>query len=179
MFLRNSSPARWPAREMLLLVGALLAAIVGVSSASASGRSVGPVAAHLWLTTVDGKYKLTEMGEVQFGTGQPSVPTVVVDPSRTCQTMDGFGSAVTDSSAVVLYRMSPPARSATMRMLFDPRTGDGLSYLRQPIGGSDFVATAPTRMTTSRPAPPTTRSVTSASPTTKPRSCRCCARPSA
>ena len=57
--------------------------------------------------------------------------------------MDGFGGAITDSSAVVLYRMSPAARAATMRMLFDPRTGDGLSYLRQPIGGSDFVATAP------------------------------------
>ena len=28
-----------------------------------------------------------------------------------------------------------------MRSLFDPRTGDGLSYLRQPIGASDFVAT--------------------------------------
>ena len=28
-------------------------------------------------------------------------------------------------------------------MLFDPRTGDGLSYLRQPIGASDFVAKAP------------------------------------
>ena len=30
-----------------------------------------------------------------------------------------------------------------MRSLFDPATGDGLDYLRQPIGGSDFVATAP------------------------------------
>src|SRR5207253_1215910 len=27
-----------------------------------------------------------------------------------------------------------------MRMLFDPSTGDGLDFLRQPIGASDFVA---------------------------------------
>src|SRR2546430_1902233 len=40
-------------------------------------------------------------------------------------------------------RVSPADRAAIMRMLFDPRTGDGLSYLRQPIGASDFVATAP------------------------------------
>ena len=56
--------------------------------------------------------------------------------------MQGFGGAITDSSATVLYRLSPAARAATMRSLFDPVTGDGLDYLRQPIGASDFVATA-------------------------------------
>jgi len=132
----------------MLFVGALLALAVGVSAwmaeiSAASSRSAAPAAAHLWLTTADGTYKPTDMGEIPFGTGQPTVPTVVVDPSRTFQTMDGFGGAITDSSAAVLYRMSPAARAAAMRMLFDPRTGDGLSYLRQPIGGSDFVATAP------------------------------------
>jgi glucosylceramidase len=125
-----------------------LALAVGVSSwpaegSALSGRSVASGAAHLWLTTADGTYKLTDMGEIPFGTGVPTVPTVVVDPSRIFQTMDGFGGAITDSSAVVLYRMSAAARAAAMRMLFDSRTGDGLSYLRQPIGGSDFVATAP------------------------------------
>ncbi|HUJ35913.1 MAG TPA: discoidin domain-containing protein [Solirubrobacteraceae bacterium] len=113
------------------------------SAAAARHSASAPAAAHLWLTTADGQYKLTDMGEIPFGTGRPAVPTVVVDPSRTFQAMDGFGGAITDSSAVVLYRMSPSARAAAMQMLFDPRTGDGLSYLRQPIGGSDFVATAP------------------------------------
>src|SRR6202035_1259571 len=72
----------------------------------------------------------------------PSAPTIVVDPTLTYQTMQGFGGAITDSSATVLYRLSPAARAATMRSLFDPVTGDGLDYLRQPIGASDFVATA-------------------------------------
>ena len=64
-----------------------------------------------------------------------------------------------------------------MRDLFDPRRGLGLSYLRQPMGASDFVAgphytyddvaAGPDRL---RPAS------TSRSPTTAPRSCRCCAR---
>jgi glucosylceramidase len=70
------------------------------------------------------------------------VPTVVVDAGRTFQTMTGFGGSITDSSAVVLYRLSPAARDATMRDLFDPVHGDGLSLLRKPVGGSDFVATA-------------------------------------
>jgi glucosylceramidase len=83
------------------------------------------------------------MGSVPFTSTSPTAPTVVVDPSRTFQRMSGFGGAMTDSSATVLYRLSPRVRQATMRSLFDPRVGDGLSYLRQPIGGSDFVATAP------------------------------------
>jgi glucosylceramidase len=56
--------------------------------------------------------------------------------------MQGFGGAITDSSATVLYRLSPAARDATMRSLFDPVHGDGLDYVRQPIGASDFVATS-------------------------------------
>ena len=83
------------------------------------------------------------MGTVPFTSTRSSAPTIVVDPTRRFQTMAGFGGAITDSSAVVLYRLSPAARARAMRMLFDPRTGDGLSYLRQPIGASDFVATAP------------------------------------
>lgn len=149
MFWRRWSPAYAPARRMLLVGAAASMLAGGLLSWTAQGsvasgrRTAAPAAAHLWLTTADGQYKLTDMGEVPFGTGQPTVPTVVVDPSRTFQTMEGFGGAITDSSAVVLYRMSPAGRAAAMRMLFDPRTGDGLSYLRQPIGGSDFVATAP------------------------------------
>src|SRR6478609_6594218 len=79
----------------------------------------------------------------QAGPAPVTAHTIVVDPTLTYQTMQGFGGAITDSSATVLYRLSPAARAATMRSLFDPVTGDGLSYLRQPIGASDFVATAP------------------------------------
>ena len=38
--------------------------------------------------------------------------TITVDPSRRYQTMDGFGASITDSSAVVLYRLDPAARDA-------------------------------------------------------------------
>jgi glucosylceramidase len=139
---------RWPMRRRLLVgaLGIFTAAgiatpAVGSSPAPTRPSTLSP--AHVWLTTADGKYKMSDMGTVDFTSATPTVPTVVIDPSRRFQRMAGFGGAITDSSAVVLYRLSPAARAATMRMLFDPRTGDGLSYLRQPIGGSDFVATAP------------------------------------
>jgi glucosylceramidase len=92
--------------------------------------------AHVWITTPDGAQKLTDAGTVAFTSGSASVPTVVVDPSRTFQTMSGFGASITDSSAAVLYSLTPAARAQAMRDLF---ATDGLSYLRQPIGASDFV----------------------------------------
>jgi glucosylceramidase len=57
--------------------------------------------------------------------------------------MEGFGASITDSSAAVLYQLDKPMRDSAMVQLFDLRRGDGLSYLRQPMGASDFVASAP------------------------------------
>ncbi|MGZ6690138.1 MAG: discoidin domain-containing protein [Solirubrobacteraceae bacterium] len=132
-------------RRLIVVAGALFASAASplvAGSAAANARKASSDV-DVWLTTADGTDKLTPMGNVQFVRAQPSVPTVVVDPSRSFQSMVGFGGSITDSSAVVLYRLSPLARATAMRMLFDPRTGDGLSYLRQPIGASDFVAKAP------------------------------------
>ena len=129
---------------VIVMAGALFAGAASPlvpRSAAADVQKASP-AVHVWLTTADGTDKLAPVGNVQFARAQPTVPTVVVDPSRSFQSMVGFGGSITDSSAVVLYRLSPSARATAMRMLFDPRTGDGLSYLRQPIGASDFVATA-------------------------------------
>ena len=100
-------------------------------------------AAHVWITTPDGTDKLTDSGTVSFGTTAPGYETVTVDPTRMFQTMTGFGGSLTDSAATVLSGLSPTARDATMHELFDPRTGDGLDFLRQPIGASDFVTDAP------------------------------------
>ncbi len=127
-----------------LWLALLTGAAVLIGAWPAAGRATRTAAAaRLWLTTADGRYKLTDMGTVPFTSAQSSAPTIVLDSTRRFQTMAGFGGAITDSSAVVLYRLSPAARARAMRMLFDPRTGDALSYLRQPVGASDFVAGRP------------------------------------
>ncbi|MEY9893172.1 glucosylceramidase [Catenulispora sp. MAP5-51] len=124
-----------------LIGGLVVTACSIVPVASADTARTKPVAAHVWLTTPDGANRLADKGTVAFSATPATAPTVVVDPTLTYQTMQGFGAAITDSSATVLSGLSPAARTATMRSLFDPVTGDGLDYLRQPIGGSDFVAT--------------------------------------
>ena len=65
--------------------------------------------------------------------------TIDIDPAVTFQEMDGFGASLTESSAYLIYNvLTEQERQTLMKDLFDPNTGIGLSYLRQPIGSSDF-----------------------------------------
>jgi glucosylceramidase len=99
--------------------------------------------AKVWLTTPDGSSKLAQTTSVAFVTApNSSDPIITVDPTLKYQPVEGFGASITDSSAEVLYRLSTQNRANVMRSLFDRNTGNGLNILRQPIGASDFVATA-------------------------------------
>jgi glucosylceramidase len=65
--------------------------------------------------------------------------TIAVDPAATYQEIEGFGASLTDSSAWLIYRfLNASERQAVLTDLFDPVNGIGLSYLRQPMGSSDF-----------------------------------------
>ena len=113
-------------RAFLLTVGFLLVAASPAAAASA----------RVWVTTPDGAEKMHDRGTVDFAPGGSDEVTISVDPSRRYQSMDGFGASITDSSARVLYELSRPQRDAAMHSLF---ADNRLSFLRQPIGASDFV----------------------------------------
>jgi glucosylceramidase len=122
---------------------ALAAAAVVAAAAPAPAKPHAPAAlpsAHVWITTPDGTMRMSDRGTVPFRRGGSDRLTITVDPSRAYQRMDGFGASITDSSAVVLSRLSRPVLDATMTGLFSPTEGDGLSFLRQPMGSSDFTA---------------------------------------
>lgn len=64
---------------------------------------------------------------------------VSINESNTFQQMEGFGASLTDSSAWLIDQyLSGPARTHLLEALFSPTNGIGLSYLRQPMGASDF-----------------------------------------
>lgn len=67
------------------------------------------------------------------------VPVIGIDASRTFQTVDGFGFALTGGSAQHLIRMTARRRSQVLHELFG-REGNhiGISYLRISIGSSDL-----------------------------------------
>ncbi len=126
----------------------VLAAVTAVASlalpagtaASTPRPGSGPPTAQVYVTTLDRSEQLHRRADVSFTRGASNQLTVTVDPSRTYQEMDGFGASITDSSAVLLAGLPRAKRDEVMRSLFDPDHGIGLSFLRQPIGASDFVA---------------------------------------
>src|SRR6266545_4151286 len=125
-----------PARAALATAG--VCALIMSMAIAAEGRSAAAAApVRMWLTTPDKTSLLAPQPESAVTAGDPALPTIVVDPTRRFQQMEGFGAALTESAAHVIA--TSPSRDAIMRALFDPVSGIGLSYLRQPIGASDFV----------------------------------------
>jgi glucosylceramidase len=120
---------------------ALLLGLTAVPTADADGGR-DALRARVWVTTPDRSELMAERPPVTFGTTPSAQPTIVVDPDRTYQSVDGFGASITDSSATVLAALPPAVRADTMRRLFDPVRGIGVSFLRQPVGSSDFTASA-------------------------------------
>jgi glucosylceramidase len=116
---------------------ALSAALILIAAAGGAAYAGGQ---HVWLTTGDRAHLLARQPDGALGPPAADAPTIAVDRTRGYQRIEGLGASITDSSAHLLARS--PHRDAIMRQLFDPRRGLGLSYLRQPMGASDFVAGA-------------------------------------
>lgn len=98
-----------------------------------------------WLTTPDKKQLLAPQKDLLFpaeGAKKAAVldtSIITVDKGKTYQTMNGFGAALTDSSAYLLAKAMPEAaRERLLHDLFDPKTGIGFSVVRVPMGASDF-----------------------------------------
>ena len=96
--------------------------------------------AELWLTTGDQSKLLSKESDLSITElGENQIPTITIDTGDKKQTIEGFGAAVTGSSAYLINRkMSAAQRTNLLRELFDPNQGIGLSYLRMTIGASDF-----------------------------------------
>lgn len=147
--------------------GALLAVAVAYALVQAA-PAFAATSANVWLTTPDQQNRLTPQQPVPFGSGG-SGPVITVDPTTTYQTMVGFGASLTDSAAWNIYNSS--ARDSIMTSLFSPTNGIGLSWLRQPLGATDFSRSFYSYDDGSRPPSPTTWS-SPCMPTRRP-VCRC------
>jgi glucosylceramidase len=93
-------------------------------------------------TNADLSQALTNVAPLRFRPGSPprGVRVITVDDTRRFQTMQGFGAAMTDTSAWLIWdELTPRGRGALLQRLFgDGPNGIGISYVRVPIGASDF-----------------------------------------
>jgi glucosylceramidase len=73
--------------------------------------------------------------------GATSGIVITVDAAKQYQPIDGFGGSFSDSSAWLIWNKLTSAQQTTlMQQLFSRTDGIGLSFLRQPMGASDFSA---------------------------------------
>jgi len=122
----------FPLLTLALLLGCdhLFAA----ESSAASGVTV-----EVFQSSPDLKEALQQRPALIFGNAPLSDVVVTVDDTIHYQQMDGFGASLTDSSAWLIHtKLAPDQRNAVMEKLFDREKGIGLSFLRQPMGASDF-----------------------------------------
>jgi len=93
----------------------------------------------VYQTTPDLKQALQQEHSLSFSAVPAQGNVILVDDSQRFQTMDGFGAAMTDSSAWLLEnQLAPKLRDEVLRRLFDPRAGIGISFVRVPLGASDL-----------------------------------------
>lgn len=126
---------RQPGGRAALVLGVLALVIMAAGGSRA-------LAVDVWLTKGDKSQLLAQQTDLllQPGSGSGGY-RIGVDAGSTYQTIEGFGAALTDSSAWLMQnRMSGADRTALMKLLFSPDTGAGFSYVRVPMGASDYVA---------------------------------------
>ena len=126
---------------LLLALGSLLLGTCLVFFQATTARAAGPTV-QVVLTTSNGSSQLATQANLTFGANTGNSSTINVNEYQELQQMTGFGAAVTDSSAWLLDdNLSASQRTTVMQNLFSPTQGIGLSYVRIPMGASDFSRT--------------------------------------
>ena len=103
-------------------------------------KVAGKSEVEVWLTTGDELAKLQQQPGLNFspGAGSNSIQILVRENTR-YQQIEGFGAAVTDSAAWVIYNhLTLAQRDTLMTRLFSPSGGIGITFMRVPMGASDF-----------------------------------------
>lgn len=154
------------ALKVVALTAVLVAALIAVSGAFRHGAAPATVSAapptpghqakpkrattvgcegrravHVTLTTAHLTHALQSMPDVQFCNGSPTGTSVIaVSDGVRYQQVQGFGAAMTDSSAwLLMTQLSASTRKRVFASVFG-RAGIRLNYLRIPMGASDFSA---------------------------------------
>jgi glucosylceramidase len=116
----------------------VLAAVITPATLAASSASA-QTAVQVWTTTTNGSgnlaLQLAQEPNVTFGSETSQTPQITVNPNTTYQTIQGFGGAMTDSSADLIDHS--PERSQIMNDLFSP-SGANFDFVRFPMGASDL-----------------------------------------
>jgi glucosylceramidase len=97
--------------------------------------------AKVFVTAKETDYRLSEIKEVsfeEFEQPEEHFPTIMVDPKKTFQVIEGIGGAITDASAETFYKMPKDKQDEILTAYFDKEKGIGYSLCRTHINSCDF-----------------------------------------
>ncbi|HPF50950.1 MAG TPA: hypothetical protein PK335_05220, partial [Draconibacterium sp.] len=100
-----------------------------------------PQKASVFVTAKDTNLRLSNIGDFSFQVvDQPLEiqPFVFIDPSKTFQTMEGIGAALSDASAETFYKMPKAIQQQILTSFFDSKEGIGYDFARTNIASCDF-----------------------------------------
>jgi glucosylceramidase len=122
--------------------GPVTASAAGSVTAAAPATTAAPAErASLWVTARDTGDRLAGKEPVAFEPlPQPdeAFPTVIVDPKKTFQEIEGFGGALTDAAAETFAKLPKDRQRELLDAYFDPGKGIGYSLARTHINSCDF-----------------------------------------
>lgn len=121
--------------KSLALIGWLLLMVASLPTSAKRSKKVTAIT-----STVDGRTLLiSKINATKFRSEKEN--TFVMDDRQHYQTMDGFGAAITYSTAYNLMKMTPADRHNFLEETYSLSKGWGYSYARISIGCSDFSST--------------------------------------
>ncbi|MCE4049311.1 glycoside hydrolase family 30 protein [Bacillus sp. Au-Bac7] len=123
---------------LMLLLALLIFAYMNPVNKTSNQKTVDETEVLVWQTTGDQADLLEKKDSLYFSNQHsPSLPTVAIEPNTAYQQMDGFGAAVTGSTAYLLQNEDDSERNSILTDLFTSK-GINLSIVRHTIGSSDF-----------------------------------------
>jgi glucosylceramidase len=122
---------------LVVLAGVLTSCGHNTPVEPGGGPPSGPTA-EVWITTADQTHLLSQQPDVQIRSSGALPVTIDVDEATSYQEMVGFGAAMTDASAYLIQQKLGAQHDAILHELFGRNPGIGLSFLRVPMGASDF-----------------------------------------
>jgi glucosylceramidase len=128
---------RWPVLTALTSLGAVYLPV----TANAQDRPY--LEARAYVTAAAPLQLLVDRGFSAFEPlEQPdeNYPTIIIDPGRSFQTIEGFGGAFTDAAADVYAQLPAASQERFLKACFDPVEGNGYTLCRTTIHSCDYAA---------------------------------------
>jgi glucosylceramidase len=120
---------------------AIAAAAFLAAAPSAAAKDAPPARVSIWVTAKGTGDRLASKEPAALEPlPQPdeAFPTVMVDPRKAFQTIEGFGGALTDAAAETFAKLPKDRQREVLEAYFDPAKGIGYSLARTHINSCDF-----------------------------------------